>query len=257
MSVKQRKMQQMRLREDAKVPSKAMVLCAGKGTRMMPLTQDRPKAMVEVAGKPMLERALERCRDAGVADVVLNAHYKPAALDAFVDNWTGAPTLHVSREEDALLETGGGIKKALPMLGEDSFFAINCDVVWRNGLNDGLTHLARHWDGDKMDVLLLLVPMIHAVGVGDRGDFHFAPDGQVTWPKERKVSAHAYAGIQILHPRAFKDAPDGAYSVRRIWNKAMDAGRVYGCRHEGPWAHVGTPQGILEAEAMLGYSRPQ
>lgn len=255
MTVKQRQMQQMRLRETASVPAKAMILCAGKGTRMMPLTRDMPKAMVEVAGEPMLARALERCAEAGVKDVVLNAHYKPAALDAFVEAWDGAPTLHMSREEDALLETGGGIQKALALLGEDPFLAINCDVVWRNGLNDGLTHLARHWDDARMDVLLMLMPMAHAVGIGDRGDFHFASDGQVTWPKERKVSAYAYAGVQILHPRAFIEAPGGAYSVRKIWNTAMEAGRVYGCLHEGPWAHVGTPEGVAQAEAMLGYSR--
>lgn len=254
MTVKQREMQQLRLRDDAKMPEKAMVLCAGKGTRMMPLTKDKPKALVKVAGKPLLERTLARCKAAGIKDVVLNAHYKPEALYRFMEGWKGKPRLHLSDEIETLLDTGGGVQNALPLLGNKRFFVINCDVMWRDGLSNSLGHLARHWDGKKMDVLLMLVRVIGAVGIGDRGDFNFSADGQVSWPKERKVSAYAYAGIQMLHPRAFQDAPGGVYSVRDIWNKAMESGRVYGCLHEGPWAHVGTPQSIRKAEALLGYN---
>lgn len=255
MTVKQRQMQQLRLHQEAKLPEKAMVLCAGKGTRMMPLTAEKPKALVEMAGKPILERTLTRCKSAGIKDVVLNMHYKPDALRNFVDGWSGKPKLHISDETDALLDTGGGIQHALPLLGEKRFFVINCDVMWRDGLSNSLGHLARHWNGKKMDVLLLLVRVVGAVGIGDRGDFAFASDGQVRWPKERRVSANAYAGIQLIHPRAFQGAPGGAYSVRDIWTRAMEAGRVHGCLHEGPWAHVGTPQSIKSAETLLGYTK--
>jgi len=254
-SVTLRKMQDLRVDEAASVPDKAMVLCAGKGTRMMPLTQDKPKALVTVAGKPMLGRTLERCRDAGVKDVVVNTHYKPDVLRQFIAGWDGSPKITISDETDALLDTGGGIEKALPLLGDAPFLCINCDVLWRDGLRNALAHLAHHWDDDKMDVLLMLVRTIGAVGIGDRGDFNFADDGRVAWPIERKVSANAYAGVQILHPRVFAGAPGGAYSVRDVWTKAMEQGRVYGCLHEGLWAHVGTPEAIADAEAMLDFKQ--
>lgn len=252
MSVLRREMQSLQLKQKARLPETAMVLCAGLGTRMRPLTDDKPKALVEVGTKPLLARTLKRCKAAGISRVVVNAHYKADVLKAFVDNWKGKPTLTVSDETDALLDTGGGIKRALPLLGDKRFFIINCDVLWRNGPNDTLRHLARHWDGKKMDALLLLTPMIDAVGIGDRGDFNLEPNGKLRWPKERKVAAFGYAGIQILHPRAFKQAGDTAFSVRDIWNTAMKQDRIYGCVHEGLWAHVGTPEAIPTAEAMLG-----
>ncbi|MEM9877646.1 MAG: nucleotidyltransferase family protein [Pseudomonadota bacterium] len=255
MSVTVRKMQTLRVEEAATIPRAAMVLCAGKGTRMMPLTADKPKALVSVGGKPMLERTLERCAKAGVQDAVLNMHYAPDAVRDFAKQWRGPPQLHLSDETDVLLDTGGGIEKALPLLGQEPFLVINCDVLWRNGLSNALAHLAHHWDDVQMDVLLMLVRTIGAVGIGDRGDFHFADDGRIAWPKERKVSATAYAGIQMLHPRAFENAPGGVYSVRDIWTRAIDSGRAFGCLHEGLWAHVGTPASIADAEAMLGFER--
>lgn len=251
MTVKHGEIQEVRLKPKAKLPDMAMVLCAGKGTRMRPLTDDRPKALVDVAGKPLLARTLQQCAAAGVHHVVVNAHYKADALHSFLETWTQTPDIKVSDETDALLDTGGGVRKALPLLGEKRFFVINCDVVWRDGPANSLRHLARHWVGKKMDVLLLLVPMAKAIGIGDRGDFLMQQDGKIGWPLERKLSAFAFAGVQMVHPRAFDGITEDAFSMRAIWTKAIEAGRAYGCVHEGTWAHVGTPDSIAPAEAML------
>ncbi|MEM7569561.1 MAG: nucleotidyltransferase family protein [Pseudomonadota bacterium] len=252
MSVLRKDMQSLQLNQKARLPETAMVLCAGLGTRMRPLTDDRPKALVEVAGKPLLARTLKRCKAAGINRVVVNAHYQADVLEEFVGGWKGKPRLEVSDERDTLLDTGGGIQNALPIIGDKRFFVINCDVLWRNGPNDTLRHLARHWDGKKMDALLLLVPMTNAKGVGDKGDFTLTPSGQIRWPKERRVASFGFAGIQMLHPRAFEGRALKPYSVREIWNEAMEKDRIYGCVHEGLWCHVGTPSAIAPTEAMLG-----
>lgn len=253
MSVLRHEMQSLHLKQKARLPQTAMILCAGKGTRMRPLTDDKPKALVEVAGKPLLARALKRCKDAGVGRVIVNAHYKAEVLKSFVAHCKGKLPISISDETDDLLDTGGGIYKALPLIGDKRFFVINCDVIWRNGPTDTLQHLARHWDGKKMDALLLLVPMTKATGIGDRGDFIMQSDGSIGWPKERRVAAFGYAGIQMLHPRVFRGLPQKAFSVRDIWNAAMEANRIFGCVHEGLWAHVGTPEAIAPAEEMLRY----
>lgn len=231
--------------------TRAMVLAAGRGERMRPLTDERPKPMIAVNGAPMIDQLLDRLAEAGVERAVVNLHYKGELLRRHLAGRT-RPALSFS-EEESLLDTGGGIARALPQLGEEAFFVANGDVLWLDGPRPALTRLAETWNPEAMDALLLLQPGNGAFGYDGLGDFRMEPDGRLVRRSERKLAPFVYAGLHVLHPRLFEGAPAGAFSLNRLWDKAAAAGRLYGLRHEGAWYHVGTPQALQAVERELAF----
>jgi MurNAc alpha-1-phosphate uridylyltransferase len=231
------------------IPKRAMVLAAGLGTRLKALTANRPKPLVEVSGRAMLDTILDRLASAGVGEAVINLHYLGDMIVEHLQERT-SPRIVYSRE-DELLETGGGVKKALSLLGEEPFFAINGDVCWLDGYSSALERLADHWDDAEMDGLLLLHPTVYAFGYDGAGDFKLTTDGRIQRRKEREIAPFVFAGIQILHPRLFDAAPDGAFSLNLLYDRAIEAGRLQGIRHDGEWFHIGTPQQLSDAESVL------
>ena len=239
---------------DVTMPGTAMVLAAGLGKRMRPLTATRPKPLIEVAGRTLLDRALDRVEAAGIPVAVVNAHYFADQIDAAVAarrSENGATLkIRVSDERAQLLETGGGVAKALPLIDSDPFFIINADNMWIDGSADTLRLLAQRWDPATMDVLLL-VPLARATGYEGRGDFHLAPDGVVTPRGEVRIAPFVYSGIQLISKNLFDGEPADPHSVWREWHKAIAANRFYGAVHQGLWFHVGTPASVTETETLL------
>lgn len=229
----------------------AMILAAGLGKRMRPLTASQPKPLVRVAGKALIDHALDRLVDAGVARVVVNVHYLADALEAHVTART-APQVSVSDERGLLLETGGGMTRALPQL-PDPFFALNADNVWLDGPKSAFHDLSRRWDPATMDALLLVVPHARAVNFDGPGDFHMDPLGKLSRRRDGRIAPFIYTGIQLVSHRLLRDAPEGPFSTNILWNRAMEEGRLYGMSFTGLWFEVGTPQAIRPTEeALLG-----
>jgi MurNAc alpha-1-phosphate uridylyltransferase len=234
-------------------PTRAMILAAGLGRRMRPITATTPKPLVEVAGKALIDHGLERLRTAGVERAVVNVHYLADLVEVHVRKCR-APEIIVSDERDALLDTGGGIVRALPHLGERPFYLWNSDSFWIEGIRANLDLLAERWDDAAMDVLLLLAPTVGSIGYSGSGDFQMDSYGRLSRRPERRVVPFVYAGAAILHPRLFDGAPTGAFSLNRLFDRAIEAGRLFGQRMEGVWLHVGTPSAIAEAEAAIAES---
>ncbi len=232
------------------VPRIAMVLAAGLGTRLRPLTDDRPKPLVEVGGQTLLDRTLDRLAEVGVERAVVNLHYKPDMVRAHLAKRT-SPAITLSDETGLLLETGGGVAKALPLLGTEPFLVVNSDMIWRDWHGSSLHRLAEAWDNAKMDALLLMQTSVFAIGYEGMGDFEMAADGKLARRDQRMVSPFVFTGVQILHPRLFENCPSGAFSLNRLYDKAQNAGRLYGLRHYGDWMDVGTHYGLAEAEKEL------
>ena len=234
-------------------PRRAMVLAAGLGKRMRPLTDTLPKPLVAVAGKPLLDHVLDRLTDAGVEHAVVNVHYLGEKI---VDHLKprDRPKIAISDETGVLLETGGGVVKALPLLGDAPFYHINSDTIWIDGVKPNLVRLAEAFDPARMDALLLLAPTAGSIGYDGRGDFAMTPDGVLERRGERAVAPFVYAGAAILSPRLFDGAPQGAFSLTVLFDRAIEAGRLFGLRLEGLWMHVGTPKAIGEAEAAIADS---
>jgi MurNAc alpha-1-phosphate uridylyltransferase len=231
-----------------------MVLAAGLGKRMRPLTETMPKPLLPVAGRTLLDRVLDRFEAAGVERVVINLHYFREAMEAHL----GArrqPRIELS-PEPVLLETGGGVKNALPRLGAAPFYVANADVLWLDGRSPALARLARAWNDGAMDALLLLQPAVTAVGYEGGGDYFADSLGRLRRRRAHELAPFIFAGVQILHPRLFVSAPEGAFSLNRLYDQAQEAGRLWGVRHDGLWFHVGTPEGLAETEAMLAPPRP-
>jgi len=226
-----------------------MILAAGLGERMRPLTDARPKPLIEVQGRALLDGILERLVAAGVGEVVINLHYLGSMIEAHLAGRT-TPRIVFSREERRL-ETGGGVRNALTHLGEDAFTVINGDICWLDGRTPMLTRLAAAWDDERMDALLLVQPTAYAIGYDGRGDFMLGPDGRLSRRAERAVAPFVFAGAQILHPRLFAGAPAGAFSLNLLYDRAARAGRLWGLRHDGEWFHVGTPEQLHEVENAL------
>ena len=242
----------LRLRAEvtAEVPHTAMVMAAGLGTRMRPLTATRPKPLIEVAGKPLLDHVLDRLRAAGVSRVVVNVHYLPDLLEAHLRRKKDFQ-IAISDERDQLLETGGGLVRAEPMIESDPFIAANSDNLWIDGPADTLKLLASHWDCERMDALLLLVPLARASNHRGIGDFHMDRVGRVRRRERSHVAPFVYTGVQMLSKRLLKDAPQGPFSTNILWDRAMEQGRCYGAVHQGLWFDVGTPEAIVETELAL------
>lgn len=227
------------------VPETAMVLAAGRGVRLAPLTDSCPKPLIEVGGQAILDRILDRLAGAGVVRAVVNAHHLADRIEAHLAD-RREPEITVVRE-DKPLETGGGVMNALPRLGDQPFFVINGDSVWLDGLRDALDRFAEIWDDERMDVLLLLYPFARVLGWHGFGDYRMDPDGRLARRPESHVAPYAYMGVSILHPRVLRDAPSGAFSLNVIYDRAEEAGRLFGAVHDGLWYHISTPADLDEA----------
>jgi MurNAc alpha-1-phosphate uridylyltransferase len=228
-----------------------MVLAAGLGRRMRPLTDHLPKPLIEVAGRSLIDRAIDRLEEAGVERVVVNTSYLAPMLEAHLSK-RKRPRILFSRESEPL-ETGGGIARALPHFGDDPFFAVNGDIIWLDGSQPALDRLAGHWD-EGLDALLLLHPVRSAVGYEGHGDFDRNGDGTLIRRKPEATAPYVYAGVQLLHPRLFRGSPDGAFSLNLLYDKAMLANppRIKAVVHDGDWLHVGDVKGLRLAEERLG-----
>lgn len=234
------------------VPQTAMVMAAGLGKRMRPLTATRPKPLVEVAGKPLIDHVFDRLRASGVERAVVNVHYLADALEAHLQNRVSGIELVVSDERKRLMETGGGIVQARALIGDAPFLVVNSDNLWVDGPSDAIRMLSAQWDDARMDALLLMVPLARANHHGGQGDFRLAPDGRIIGRRQPgKLAPFVYTGVQILSPRVIADWPDGPFSTMLFWERAIAAGRAYGLVHQGLWFDVGTPAAVGKTEAML------
>ena len=227
----------------------AMVMAAGLGKRMRPLTATMPKPMVRVAGKPLIDHTLDRLAEAGVARAVVNVHYLADALEAHVAERT-SPKVEISDERDMLLETGGGMVKAQSRLA-DPFFCLNSDNIWLDGPVNAFTELSDFWDAERMDALLLVVTHKRAGNFNGPGDFHVDAMGGVTRRKPGRIAPFVYTGIQLVSHRLLRDAPAGKFSTNLLWERAIAEGRLHGLVHTGEWFEVGTPEAIAPTEAAL------
>jgi MurNAc alpha-1-phosphate uridylyltransferase len=210
----------------------AMVLAAGLGTRMRPLTDVVPKPLVRLKGKPLLDHVLDRLDAGGIKRAVVNVHHFPEQIEAHLKGRT-RPAITISDERGQLLETGGGVIKALPLLGNAPFLIHNSDSVWIEGVGSNIARLIKAFDPDG------------------RGDFVMSSDGLLERRGERRVAPFVFTGVSIAHPRMFKDAPQGRFSLNTLWDRAISKGRLYGMRLDGAWMHVGTPQSVDEAEQWI------
>jgi MurNAc alpha-1-phosphate uridylyltransferase len=234
------------------VPETAMVMAAGLGKRMRPLTATRPKPLVEVAGKALIDHVFNRLRSAGVKRAIVNVHYLADALEAHLDNRVKGIEILVSDERSQLMETGGGIVQARDLIGDKPFLVVNSDNLWVDGPADAIRLLGARWDDAAMDALLLLVPLAQAHNHGGQGDFYLAPDGRITKRRQPgRPAPFVYTGVQILSPRVIADWPEGPFSTNIFWDRAIAAGRAYGLVHQGLWFDVGTPEAIGKTEAIL------
>jgi len=227
-----------------------MVLAAGLGTRMRPLTDTMPKPLVKIAGKPLIDHVLDRLADVGVEKAVVNVHHFADQLIEHLGRRT-RPRIAISDERGLLLGTGGGVKRALPELGDRPFFHINSDTIWVDGTKPNLARLEDAFEPETMDTLLLLAPTKASIGYTGRGDFAMAPDGRLTRRGERDTVPFVYAGAAILQPALFNDAPEAEFPLTDMFERAAKKGRLFGLRLDGLWMHVGTPPAVQEAEAAI------
>lgn len=230
-----------------------MVLAAGLGKRMLPITATLPKPLVKVGGKALIDFTLDRLAEAGIEKVVVNVHYLPDQVEAHLSGRRSPPVV-ISDEREMLLETGGGLKKALPLLGDEPFMTLNADSLWIEGPRPNLKRLVEAWDPDRMDILMLLALGATSVGYDGRGDFTMDATGRLTRRTEREIAPFVYAGVAIVKPELVRNAPDGPHSANLLYDRAIEAERLYGLRLDGQWLHVGEPQSIAAAEESLAAS---
>ncbi len=228
----------------------ALVLAAGFGSRMKPLTDSRPKPLIRLGGKALIDHALDRLAQAGVTDAIVNVHYLAEQILEHLAGRT-APHIAISDERTQILDTGGAVCKARALLGDGAFFVHNSDSVWIESRGSTLARMIAAWDGDRMDALLLLAPRFGSLGYSGRGDFHLGRNGAVSRRADGEEADHVFAGVSINHPRLFATCPEGPFSINRAWDEALAGGRLVAVAHEGLWMHVGTPEALAEAERRL------
>lgn len=231
--------------------STAMVLAAGLGQRMRPLTDSMPKPMVKLAGKPLIDHVLDKLSEAGITRAIVNVHYCADVLEAHLAQRRTAPEIILSDERDGLLDTGGAVVKALPLIGDEPFLLHNSDSTWIEGVGRNLDRLIENWDPERMDSLLLVALGSHSLGYHGPGDFSLSPLGLLERRAERNVAPFVFTGVSIAHPRLFEHAPEGSFSINALWDAAIARGRLYGIRLDGWWMHVGTPEALTEAEDWI------
>lgn len=244
------------------MPRVAMVLAAGLGLRMRPLTLERPKPLLQIAGRTLLDHTLDHLAAAGVERAVVNTHYRGEQIAAHVAG-REKPAITLSPEATPL-ETGGGIRKALPHLGTEPFFVANADIVWFDGPEATLRRLASMWDPAQMDALLLLTPTESAFGYSGPGDFFLGRDGRVRRGWDDGIAPYVFAGVHITRPGPYAGGPEVPFSCNRVWDRMLAAGRLFGVAHQGAWYHLGTPEALIQAEHLVashlsgqGQDRPE
>ncbi|MFK5979505.1 MAG: nucleotidyltransferase family protein [Rhizobiaceae bacterium] len=236
-----------------KNPKNAMILAAGLGTRMRPITESIPKPLVKVYGKTLLDHSLDAAERAGVEHAVVNVHHHADQMETHLAA-RHSPDIAISDERDALMNSGGGIAKALPKLGKNPFFLLNSDTFWIEGYTPNLRRMADFWDAEKMDILLMLSDVARAIGYTNKGDFTMDADGKLTRRIERTTAPFAYAGAAIINPAVFDNAPQGAFSLNVQFDEAIEKDRLFGMNMDGMWLHVGTPEAIRDAEEAIARS---
>ncbi len=230
--------------------SRAMVLAAGLGRRLRPLTDTTPKPLIQVNGRALIDYSLDLVRGAGLQKVAVNCHYLADQIEAHVQQISDLQ-IDLSDERGQLLETGGGVQKALPLLGDQPFAVLNSDVIIQNKDQSSLKQLVNAWDADQMDILLLLQPKEKATGYDGKGDYILMADGQLQRPEAGAAAPYIFAGVQIVNPDLFDGVPEGAFSMNLLFDKAEAAGRLFGYVHDGIWLHVGTEDALKDAEGIL------
>jgi MurNAc alpha-1-phosphate uridylyltransferase len=228
----------------------AMVLAAGLGKRMRPVTDTIPKPLVKVGGRALIDHALDRLSRAGVETAVVNVHYLADLIQAHLRR-RRRPIVIISDERGELLETGGGVKRALPLLGQKPFFVLNSDSLWIEGRNSNLDRMREAWDPNRMDILLLVAASAESLGYEGAGDFIMNATGRLNRRGDKDTAPFVYAGVAILKPHLFYDTPSGAFSLNLLFDRAILVGRLYGLALDGQWLHVGTPEAIAAAEERL------
>jgi MurNAc alpha-1-phosphate uridylyltransferase len=231
-------------------PEAGMVLAAGFGRRMLPLTEKVPKPLVQLRGRALIDHVLDRLNEAGVARAVVNVHHFADKLQTHVSK-REHPKIVISDERKEMLDTGGGVVQALPHLGTGPFLIHNSDSVWIEGVGSNLARLFEAWDSARMDALMLLASGATSVGYDGQGDFSMGTDGRLTRRGERQMAPFVFTGVSIAHPRLFDGAPKGPFSLNAPWDAAIDKGRLFGVRLDGLWMHVGTPEALVEAERWI------
>jgi len=229
----------------------AMVMAAGLGKRMLPLTNDRPKPLVMLGGKALIDHSLDKLREAGIMDVVVNVHYLPEMVEAHLASHASDMKLQISDERAQLMETGGGIIKALPMLDDDPFYCVNSDNIWTDKGGNSLKKLSQAWNDETMDALLLVVPREQAHNHKGAGDFYLDGGGRLERRGERASAPYIYTGIQLISHHLLRDPPAGAFSTNILWTRAIEEGRLHGLVHAGEWFDIGSPETIAPTEARL------
>ena len=231
-------------------PKTAMVLAAGLGTRMRPLTNDRPKALVKVAGKALIDHALDRLVEVGVETAVVNVHAFADLLEAHLAT-RKTPRIIISDEREQALETGGGLKKAIPLLGQDPVWVANIDTAWIDHGVSALAAVADAFDPDRMDVCLLLAPTATSLGFHDNGDVFQDSDGALRFKAPGEMAPFLYVGFHITKPEIVAEGPSGPFSLSPIWRSLSAEHRVFGIAPPGQWMHVGSPSGLHDAEQLF------
>jgi N-acetyl-alpha-D-muramate 1-phosphate uridylyltransferase len=229
----------------------SMIMAAGKGTRMMPLTADRPKPLIEVAGTALLDHVLDHLRDAGVGNIVINAHYRAAQVEEHMAANAADLNVTISDERDLLLDTGGGLVRALPLIKDDPFLCVNADNWWTDEGENAFLRLMRTWDDEAMDVLMLLVPYVAANNTQGQGDFDMDGNGRLSRREPDRQGAFVWTGIQMLSKRLIVDPPSDVFSTNIFWDRAISEGRCFGLEHQGLWFDVGYPAAIAATEQKL------
>ncbi|MEE9433911.1 MAG: nucleotidyltransferase family protein [Sphingorhabdus sp.] len=229
----------------------AMVMAAGLGTRMLPLTEHRPKPLVEVGGRALIQYSLDKLREAGVARIAVNIHYLPEMMEAYLVSDAGDFDLHISDERELLMETGGGLIKAQPHLPEEPFYCVNSDNIWTDDEVPSLSKMAGMWDGEQMDALLLLVPHAKAHNHSGPGDFSLNDAGRLVRRGDAESAPYVFSGIQLISHRLLRNPPQGPFSTNILWDRALEDGRLFGLVHSGDWFDIGHPGAIAPTEERL------
>ncbi len=233
------------------LPATAMIMAAGKGTRMMPLTASKPKPLIEVAGTTLLDHVLDLLREAGIGRIVVNVHYLPDQIEEHLAANAEDFKLTISDERELLRDTGGGLVQALPLIPDDPFLCINADNWFVGGEGNALVRMAQAWDSARMDVLMLVVPFERAGNTMGQGDFDLDGAGRLSREGPRRKRPYVWTGVQMLAKRVIADPPGAVFSTNLFWDRAIAQGRCYGLVHDGDWFDVGYPEAIALTEARL------
>jgi len=231
-------------------PTRGMVLAAGLGVRMRPLTNDLPKALIEVEGRTLLDHAIDRFKEAGIKLVVVNVHYKGEMIIAHLKKRSDVE-IRIQDEREKLLDTGGALKKALPHFKGEAFFTYNSDSIWVESIGSNVVRMAKRWDAREMDCLMLMAPTFNSIGYDGKGDFTMDAVGRLTRRQSQRVAPFAWPGVQIIHPRLVERGTGEVFSTNRLWDIAIEEGRLFGIRLDGKWMHIGSPDAKAEAEAFM------